>query len=63
VHVYDSSASLLVDPDLLQDACIVIDYNIPGMSGIELEERLDERYLHYPIIFVTPGRAQTFKGS
>ncbi|GEO15446.1 response regulator [Microvirga aerophila] len=63
MRVYDSGASFLVNHDLPQDVCIVIDYNMLGTSGIELVERLDERYLHYPIIFITSGRAQTFQAS
>ena len=43
VRVYDSGAALLADPELAQSACVVVDYNMPGMNGIELVEQLEER--------------------
>jgi two-component system, LuxR family, response regulator FixJ len=35
----------------------VVDYNMPGMSGIELVARLEERHLHCPVILITSGAA------
>ncbi|WP_262266374.1 response regulator transcription factor [Microvirga yunnanensis] len=58
VRVYDSGAALLADPDLARSACIVVDYNMPGMNGIELVERLEERHLHHPVILMTSGKAR-----
>ena len=34
-------------------ACIILDIKMPGMSGLELQERLIKDYLLTPIIFIT----------
>jgi two-component system response regulator FixJ len=39
------------DPDRL--GCLVLDVRMPGMSGLELQERLDSMGSTLPIIFVT----------
>jgi two-component system, LuxR family, response regulator FixJ len=36
----------------------VVDYNMPGMNGIELVEQLEERHLHHPVILITSGNAR-----
>jgi FixJ family two-component response regulator len=33
--------------------CLVLDVRMPGMSGLELQERLIRRQRHIPIIFIT----------
>lgn len=57
VRAYGSGAELLSDPDLPQGGCLVLDFHLPGMSGIDLLRRLEERQLHYPVIFITSGMA------
>lgn len=39
------------DPD--RHACIVTDIRMPGMSGLELQQRLIESHVEIPIIFIT----------
>jgi len=39
------------DPD--RPGCLVLDVRMPGMSGLELQERLKERNSSLPIIFLT----------
>jgi FixJ family two-component response regulator len=39
------------DPD--RSGCLILDVRMPGMSGIELQERLLARGAHLPIIFIT----------
>jgi len=58
VRIYDSGAALLADPELARSACVVVDYNMPGMNGVELVKRLEERHLHHPVIIMTSGRAR-----
>src|SRR6186713_2329941 len=33
--------------------CLVLDVRMPGMSGLDLQERLNERQAILPIIFIT----------
>ncbi|MBB4039837.1 FixJ family two-component response regulator [Microvirga flocculans] len=57
VRAYESGAELLSDPDLPREGCLVMDFHLPGMSGIDLLRRLEERQLHYSVIFITSGMA------
>ena len=40
VRVYDSAAALLADDSLPVRACLVIDYRMPDIDGLELVDRL-----------------------
>lgn len=56
VRLYDSAQALLVDPGLAHHGCLVIDYRMPDIDGLELVETLQERGLAIPVIMIT-GRA------
>src|SRR5256714_112056 len=55
-----SSAQQLLDrlPDAETPGCILLDVQMPGLSGLELQSRLIERGSTMPIVFVT-GYADT----
>ena len=55
-----SSAQQLLDrlPDAETPGCILLDVQMPGLSGLELQSRLIERGSVLPIVFVT-GHADT----
>jgi FixJ family two-component response regulator len=55
-----SSAQQLLDrlPDAQKPGCILLDVQMPGLSGLDLQSRLIERGSILPIIFVT-GYADT----
>ena len=36
-----------------QAACLIADIRLPGMSGLELQSRLNADHHHIPIIFIT----------
>jgi two-component system, LuxR family, response regulator FixJ len=53
VRTFRSGAALL---DSLGDArvdCIVVDYKMPGMNGIDLARRLRERKVEAPVVMIT----------
>lgn len=53
VFVYDSARALLTDPELTRHGCLVIDYRMPEIDGLELVEALQGRGLAIPVIMIT----------
>lgn len=56
VCVHDGAGALLADPDLARYGCLVVDYRLPGIDGLELVETLRARGVRAPVIMIT-GRA------
>ncbi|MGD2215292.1 MAG: response regulator transcription factor [Gemmatimonadales bacterium] len=50
---YTSANVFLRDYDPEKPGCLVLDVRMPGMSGLELQERLEARGSILPIIFLT----------
>jgi len=49
-----SSAEEFLDSGALSDsACLILDMNLPGLSGIELQQHLHASGLEIPIIFIS----------
>jgi FixJ family two-component response regulator len=53
VRVYSSGLDLLNDAELPPGGCLVIDQNMPGMSGLDLVGRLRAREVAAPAILIT----------
>lgn len=53
VETYGSPQELLDRTDSDAPACLVLDVNLPGLSGLELQQRLGDRSRTLPIVFVT----------
>ena len=53
VRLYDSAQALLADPELAGHGCLVIDYRMPEVDGLELVDALHERGLAIPVIIIT----------
>ena len=52
-EIFASAQEFLAAYDPLRAGCLVLDIRMPGMSGLELQEKLGERQAVLPIIFVT----------
>lgn len=53
VQTFDSAQSFMRDYDPAEAGCLVVDVRMPGMSGIELQEKLASEGITIPIIVVT----------
>ena len=53
VEVFSSASDLLESklPDVV--SCIVVDVRMPGLSGLDLQNRLADAGIHIPLIFMT----------
>jgi FixJ family two-component response regulator len=51
--LYGSALEFLADYDPDRHACLVADIRMPGLSGLELQQRLNEQHAEIPIIFIT----------
>ena len=53
VRLYDGPRALLADHNLPERACLVIDYRMPEIDGIELVDRLRSRNVTLPAILIS----------
>jgi RNA polymerase sigma factor (sigma-70 family) len=53
VTVHDSASSLLETPWTGEPGCILLDVQMPGLDGLELQNRLAELGRTLPIVFLT----------
>jgi len=53
VKTYESANAFLEDYSDKMAGCIVLDIRMPGMDGMELQKKLNEKHSILPIIFVT----------
>jgi len=53
VEGYGSGEEFLASRSAEDAVCLVVDLELPGISGLELQDRLAGRDRHAPIVFVT----------
>jgi FixJ family two-component response regulator len=52
-HTVESAAAFLLEYDPQQPGCLLLDVQMPGMSGLELQRQLNRRGAVIPVIFIT----------
>ncbi|MBU3030957.1 response regulator transcription factor [Paracoccus marinaquae] len=67
VETYESAEAFLAAYDNHRLACLVLDYGMPGMSGLELQKHLNDEGRQLPTIFITghggiPESVEAMKG-
>lgn len=53
VEAFDSAEAFLARPDRQAHGCLVLDVNMPGLDGLELQRRLAQAGEDPPIVFLT----------
>ncbi|MGY4368522.1 FixJ family two-component response regulator [Bradyrhizobium sp. LB1.3] len=52
-HAFASAREFLLSPRLRETSCLIADVEMPGMSGVELQEYLIAHGHRTPMIFIT----------
>jgi FixJ family two-component response regulator len=52
-YAFASATEFLLSPQLSDTACLIADVEMPGMSGVELQEHLIAHGHSTPIVFIT----------
>ena len=61
-EVFGSGEEFLTSPYVSQTDCLIADVRMPGMSGLELQDRLNAANASIPIVFISAhddGEART----
>lgn len=53
VETFGSAEAFLASDHVADTGCVVVDLRMPGMSGFDLIDRLDERAVRVPVIVLT----------
>ncbi|CAN5486353.1 response regulator transcription factor [soil metagenome] len=53
VEMHESASHFLDSPRVNQPGCILLDINMPGLSGVQLQQHLITEHCEMPIIFLT----------
>ena len=61
VRLYDGSAAILADANLPVHGCLVVDYRMPIMDGLELIEALRAREVSLPAILITGNASRDLR--
>jgi FixJ family two-component response regulator len=66
IKTFASAQEFLARPDAEAPSCLVLDLQLPGLSGLDLQKRMTEVGLEIPIVFLTghgniPASVQAMK--
>lgn len=53
VKTYSSSRALLSESELPEKACLVVDYRMPDMNGLDLLTKVREKFPQVPALLIT----------
>jgi two-component system, LuxR family, response regulator FixJ len=63
VKTYAGGPELLAEPELPTRGCIILDYYLPGMNGLEVAIALRKRRVALPIILITTHPTRSLRQS
>lgn len=53
VEIFNSAEEFLASERIHISACLILDVDLPGMSGLELQQRVNESSAAIPVIFIS----------
>jgi len=53
VRTFETAQGFLDAYDMRDPGCLVLDYGMPGLNGLELQTYLIDHHIHIPIIFIS----------
>jgi FixJ family two-component response regulator len=59
VNIFASAEAYLASDRAQETACIIVDVQMPGMTGIDLQKRLSDDGVSTPIIFMSGDSTKT----
>jgi FixJ family two-component response regulator len=59
VDAFGSGEEFLASLDSRRPACAILDVNLPGLSGLEVQVRLRAGHRHIPVVFITASDDRT----
>lgn len=60
-QAYSSAGEFLASESAFDTECLILDIMMPGMSGPELQDELNRRRRHIPIVFITAQMSDTLR--
>lgn len=61
VETFSSAEEFLLSHSRGQTRCLLLDFTLPGMSGLDLQQELRRRQTETPIIFITADRDEALR--
>ena len=61
-ETFASAQEFLTRPRALVPSCLVLDFSLPGLTGLELQKRIAVERTDMPIIFITGSRRRAHDG-
>jgi two-component system response regulator FixJ len=61
VNAYSSAQELLNENSLPANSCLVTDYHMPDMTGLELVDHLRDRQISIPAILITANPTENLR--
>jgi FixJ family two-component response regulator len=62
-QAFESAEIFLRDYSHNTPGCLILDFNLPGMNGLELQAEMNRRKIQLPIIFLTAHNNKMVKDS
>lgn len=53
VRTYASGEDFMASPEIADTCCVIVDVNMPGMSGLDLQARLTASGYPFPVVVIT----------